>query len=338
MAKKIFVTGGAGYIGSHTCIELLRQEHEIMVFDNLSNSSDESLRRVELLTNRKVKLVIGDIRDEVALRDAMHTFKPTSVIHFAGLKAVGDSVKNPLLYYKVNVAGSINVLRAMASIDCSEIVFSSSATVYGEKTLPPYSETQPTDPISPYGRSKLMVENILTDWVNAQITNRAVILRYFNPVGAHSSGLLGEDPTGVPNNLMPLIAQVAQRKRLKLAIYGSNYETKDGTGERDYVHVSDLAEGHVKAVEKIHNLKRIQILNLGTGRTTSVKELVETFEKINGVSVPTFKTEPRRGDVAKSYADPTLANKLLGFSCKRSVEEMCIDTWNWIKKNPDGYA
>ena len=337
MSKRIFVTGGAGYIGSHTCLELLRQNYEVLVFDNLSNGSEEAIVRVELLTNRKLNLVIGDTRNKNALNEAMSAFKPDSVIHFAGLKAVGQSVVNPLSYYDVNVHGSINLLQTMANLGCHEIVFSSSATVYGETNEPPYNELMPVAPVSPYGRTKLIFENILQDWVASFDLNRAVILRYFNPVGAHASGLIGEDPKHTPNNLMPFIVKVAQKKYDELSLYGSDYDTRDGTGERDYIHVSDLVHGHLRAIENLKNLQRLQILNLGSGRTTTVRELISTFEKTNNILVPTRLVARRPGDVAKSLADPKLARDLIGFECKKTLEEMCLDTWNWVQKNPNGY-
>lgn len=331
--KKIFITGGSGYIGSHACVELLRHNHEVMVFDNLSNSSPEVINKVRLIANKQPEFVIGDIRDEAALADAMLSFKPDSVIHFAGLKAVAESLTNPLNYYDVNVHGSLNVLRTMSRVGCKEIVFSSSAAVYGDKSKPPFCESYPVFPVSPYGRSKLMIEEIISDWVSTENDSRAVILRYFNPVGAHVSGLIGEAPNGDPNNLMPIIAQVAQRKRANLTIFGSDYDTRDGTAERDFIHVSDLAIGHVQAIENIANLNRKQILNLGTGKTTSVKELIEVFEKTNRVSIPFLIAGRRAGDVPISFADPTLAYKLIGFECKKSLSEMCADTWNWINTN-----
>jgi len=337
MKKKIFVTGGAGYIGSLSCVELLRANHEVMVFDNLSNSCEAALRRVELISNRKFSFFKGDIKNRSQLSDAISSFKPDSVMHFAGLKAVAESVTQPLRYYNVNVRGSINLLQAMDKVDCKEIIFSSSATVYGEINTPPYDETMPVDPVSPYGRTKLIFENILKDWTTCD-TKRAVILRYFNPVGAHTSGLLGEDPQDTPNNLMPLIVQTAQGKRRELSIFGSDYDTRDGTGERDYIHVVDLACGHLLALDNISNLHSFQILNLGTGRSTTVAELIETFKKINNVAVPTNFVERRPGDVAKSFADPGIARDLIGFECNKTLEEICSDTWNWIQKNPNGYG
>lgn len=337
MNKKIFVTGGAGYIGSHVCLELLRENYEVMIFDDLSNSSEEAVRRVELLANRKLELVVGDIRHADALSDAIISFKPDTVIHFAGLKAVGHSVSNPLLYYDVNVHGSINLLRTMAQVECNKFIFSSSATVYGNISQPPYKENDPVFPLSPYGRSKLMVENILSDWVKVCESRRAVVLRYFNPVGAHESGMLGEDPRDTPNNLMPLIAKAAQNNHNYLSIFGSDYDTRDGTGERDYIHVSDLARGHIAAAVKISDLPKFQILNLGTGHSITVKELIDKFQKSNNLYVPTRMAAKRSGDIAKSYADPSLAKDLIGFECRKTVEQMCKDTWNWVLKNPNGY-
>jgi UDP-glucose 4-epimerase len=337
MNKRIFVTGGAGYIGSHTCVELLRQNYDVMVFDDLSNSSKEAIHRVELLTNRKLSLVIGDIRNKKALNNAMSAFKPDSVIHFAGLKAVGQSMLNPLQYYDVNVHGSINLLQAMSDVGCYEIVFSSSATVYGGENVPPFNEMMPVAPVSTYGRTKLMFESILEDWTVSNNANRAVILRYFNPVGAHASGLIGEDPKDTPNNLMPLIVQAVQNKCIKLSVYGSDYNTRDGTGERDYIHVVDLAHGHINALDNINNLEKFQVLNLGSGKGTTVRELIDKFEKTNNISILTSSVARRPGDVAKSLADPSLARELIGFECKKTLEEMCLDTWNWVLKNPNGY-
>lgn len=337
MSKKVFVTGGAGYIGSHVCVELLKANHEVMVFDDLSNGFENALRRVELITNRKISFALGDIRDESQLSDAISDFKPDSVMHFAGLKAVTQSVLSPLTYYDVNVRGSINLLKVMDEVDCTEIIFSSSATVYGEINTPPYTELMPVAPVSPYGRTKLIFENILKDWTAAGHTKRAVVLRYFNPVGAHASGLLGEDPKDTPNNLMPLIVKTAQQKCHEVLIYGSDYDTKDGTGERDYIHVADLAHGHVQALNKILSLENFQILNLGTGKGTTVTELIGTFEKMNNVAVATNLAERRPGDVPKSLADPSAARELIGFECKKNLAEMCLDTWNWVQKNPNGY-
>ena len=338
MSKRIFVTGGAGYIGSHTCVDLLQKDYDVLVFDDLSNSSRASLDRVTRLTNKRVRFILGDIKDKIAVNEAMSSFKPDGVMHFAGLKAVGESVFDPLRYYDANVIGTINLLQAMSHIDCNEIVFSSSATVYGESNQPPFSETMPISPVSPYGRTKSMVEDILRDWVTSASANRAVVLRYFNPVGAHASGLLGEDPQNIPNNLMPLVIQTAQRKRSQLNIFGSDYDTRDGTGERDYIHVVDLAQGHLKAVENIQKLQRFQILNLGSGISITVKELITTFQETNKIAVPSRVVARRPGDVAKSLADPSLARDLIGFECKKTLKEICEDTWHWVQKNPNGYA
>ena len=337
MKKKIFVTGGAGYIGSHVCVELLKSNHNVMVYDDLSNSCEDAVNRVEVITNRKLNFVIGDIKNEGFLRDVIFDYKPDTVIHLAGLKSVAHSVINPLKYYDVNVHGSINLLKAMDEVGCTEIIFSSSATVYGELNTPPYTEVMPVAPVSPYGRTKLIFENILKDWVTTCESKRAVILRYFNPVGAHTTGLLGEDPKDSPNNLMPLIIQAAQGKRQKLCVYGADYDTRDGTGERDYIHVMDLAYGHVQALNEILNLARFQILNLGTGKSTTVKELIRTFENVNNIYLATNLVERRPGDVEKSFADPKVARELIGFECKKTLEDMCLDAWNWIQKNPNGY-
>lgn len=337
MKRKIFVTGGAGYIGSHTCVDLLRKNNEILIFDDLSNSSVDAIRKIELLANRKLSFVKGDIRNINVLDEAFSKFRPDSVIHFAGLKAVDQSLKKPVEYYDVNVHGSINLLKAMSNNFCNEIIFSSSATVYGNANIPPFNEATQVNPVSPYGRTKLICENIFEDWVNSNQENRAVMLRYFNPVGAHPSGLIGEDPKGEPNNLMPLIVRAVQNDDFTLSIYGSDYDTRDGTGERDFIHVSDLAYGHLQALENISSLRRFEVLNLGSGISTTVKELIETFEKKNEVFVPKLLAKRRQGDVAKSLADPTRARALIGFKCKKTVADMCVDTWTWVQKNPNGF-
>lgn len=337
MEKNIFVTGGAGYIGSHTCVELLKQNHNVTIFDNLSNSSKNVLKRIELLTNKKVHFILGDVKDRNDLRDALFRCQPDTVLHFAGLKAVGDSVRKPLDYYEVNVGGTLNILNAMTNAGCKKIVFSSSATVYDSQLKPPYKETDLTNPASPYGRTKLASEMLIEDWVNSSEYNRSIVLRYFNPVGAHESGLIGESPKGVPNNLMPFISQVAQKKHNCLHIFGDDYETRDGTGERDFIHVVDLACGHVRSIDEIDNLSRFQILNLGTGQGTTVLELVKSFEKSNNVILPLKIVERRPGDIDKSIADPTTASTVLNFKCKKTLDDMCWDTWNWQIKNPQGY-
>lgn len=338
MSKKILITGGAGYIGAHTCVELLRNGYEVMIFDDLSNSSEEVVNRIELLADSKFNMIIGDIRNGCELNDAMSFFKPDCVIHLAGLKAVGESVTLPIPYYDVNVSGSINLLKSMKSNGCHKIVFSSSATVYGDINLPPFKEEMPANPLSPYGRTKLIIENMLQDWVSSDTQNHAIVLRYFNPVGADESGLIGENPRNIPNNLMPLITRVAQMKQSYLSVYGSDYATRDGTAERDYIHVSDLAYGHLKAVQNLRELESFQIINLGTGKTTSVIELVKMFETVNKTNVPFRVVERRLGDVAVSYADNALAKDLLDFKCMRTLEDMCRDSWNWTQRNSLSHA
>jgi len=337
MSKKVFVTGGAGYIGSHTCVELLKSNHSIMVYDNLSNGSLEALKRVETLTNKKLKFVEGDICNFDFLEQSICEFQPDIVLHFAGLKAVGESVTDPLRYYEVNLKGSLNILGAMSLTKCNKLVFSSSATVYGDKNVPPYKETGQLQPVSPYGRTKLIFEQILQDWVKSDKKHRAIALRYFNPVGAHESGMIGENPQDKPDNLMPFLAQVACKKRQYLSIFGIDYPTKDGTGVRDFIHVTDLALGHAKAIEKIERLERFQILNLGTGKGTTVLELIKSFETSTGIKVPLRFVARRAGDVAISLADPTEAENLLNFKCEKTIQDMCVDEWNWQTKNPNGY-
>ena len=335
---RILVTGGAGYIGAHTCVELLETGHEVLVFDNLSNSYSIVLDRLREITNRSIQFVEGDIRDYECLSKAMQEFLPEAVIHFAGLKAVDESIIDPLQYYDVNVHGSLELIRAMEDNSCRLLIFSSSATVYGIPKFLPCDECHPTAPINPYGKSKLMVEHILKDWVNANASNIAVCLRYFNPVGAHMSGLIGESPKGIPSNLMPFITQTALGRHQQLSIYGDDYETDDGTCERDYIHVSDLARGHLLTLESYKKLDRFQVLNLGTGSGTSVKALVEGFENSTEQKIKTQVISRRQGDVAQSYADTKLASELIGFKCEKSIDDMCADTWNWQVKNPNGYT
>ena len=337
MSEKILVTGGAGFIGSHTCVELLKRNYKVIIFDNFYNSSKEVIKRIKFLTNKNVELICADVRDEIILKKSLKKFQPDAIIHFAGLKAVGESVNDPISYYDINVIGGINILKAMSEFNCNKIVFSSSATVYDNKLLAPYIETDITNPISPYGQTKLIFEKILEDWVKSKKGRRALALRYFNPVGAHKSGLIGEDPKGTPNNLMPFITQVASGKREKLYIFGDDFLTRDGTGERDYIHVMDLAIGHLKAIEKIDKLDRFQVLNLGSGKSTTVNELIHIFEKTNGINIPKTITRRRLGDVARSFADPKNSFKLLGFKTCMTLEDMCADSWNWQRKNPNGY-
>lgn len=333
MPKKIFVTGGAGYVGSHSCVELLKKNHDIMIFDDLSNSSEKVIDRIERLSKRSTQFSFGDIRDEDKVTKAMCRFKPDTVLHFAGLKAVEDSVLNPLNYYDVNVQGTLNILKSMIKADCCEIVFSSSASVYDSNKSVPYRETSPTKPVSPYGRTKLICEGLIEDWTNSGQNNQGIILRYFNPVGAHESGLIGEDPKDTPNNLMPIISQVASRERDYLTVFGKDYATRDGSGERDFIHVVDLAHGHIRAIDEIRNLNDFEIINLGSGRGTTVLELVKSFEKANKVKIPVETSDRRPGDVAKSVADSSKAFRLLQFKCAKSLNDMCLDAWNWqIKK------
>jgi UDP-glucose 4-epimerase len=334
---KVIVLGGAGYIGTHTCVSLLEKNHEILVIDNLLNGSLAAIDRVKYITNKHFKFVKGDIRDRSLLSKVMSSFKPDAVMHFAGLKAVGESTQFPLEYYDVNVRGSIEVLKAMEVVDCNLFIFSSSATVYGIAEYLPFDERHPLVPTNPYGQSKLIVEKILKDWVKAKDNNRAICLRYFNPVGAHASGLIGEDTESTPNNLMPYISQVASGRREILTIFGDDYETRDGTGERDYIHVSDLANGHLLALEKYKALEEFQVLNLGTGTGTTVKELIQEFERSTKQKIKIQILGRRQGDVAKSYANNSQAKILLGFNSEKTVSDMCKDTWNWQQKNPNGY-
>ena len=336
--NRILVTGGAGYIGSHTCVELLRAGHEIVVLDNLCNSRKEALRRVTELTGRSFPFVEADVRDRAALDALFRTHDIDSVIHFAGLKAVGESVEKPLLYWDNNVCGTVTLLEAMAGAGVKTMVFSSSATVYGDPLSVPIREDFPVGvPTNPYGRSKLVVEQVLTDLEAADSAWRIAVLRYFNPVGAHESGRLGEDPRGIPNNLMPFISQVAVGRREALNVFGSDYPTPDGTGVRDYLHVVDLAAGHVKAVEKLGEGPGIRVWNLGTGRGCGVLEVVRAFEKASGRAIP-FRIVPRRpGDIAQCWADPSKAERELGWKALRGLDEMCADSWRWQESNPNGF-
>lgn len=337
----IFVTGGAGYIGSHTCVELLNAGFDVTVFDNFCNSSPEALSRVQKITGRKLEFIKGDCRDRAALVAALQQSKAKAIIHFAGLKAVGESVEKPLIYYDNNVAGTLRLLEAMQECTVKTLVFSSSATVYGDPVRLPLTEDHPLSATNPYGRSKLMIEEILRDLQRSDESFRISILRYFNPVGAHSSGLIGEDPQGIPNNLMPFVAQVAVGRREALSVWGGDYPTSDGTGVRDYIHVVDLALGHLKALEALEGLPGKQsdclTVNLGTGRGYSVMEVVRAYEEASGRAV-TYKIAPRRpGDVAACYADPKRALELLGWKAKLELKDMCADSWRWQNTNPTGY-
>ena len=334
---RVLVTGGAGYIGSHTCVELLEAGHEVCVIDNLCNGHEVALERVRGITNCELQFVNADIRDANALDEIFNIFKPEAVIHFAGLKAVGESVADPLNYYDVNVGGSISLLSAMSKVECNTIVFSSSATVYGDPQYLPYDEEHPTNPVNPYGRTKLMIENIIHDWTKLDQKRRGIILRYFNPVGAHKSGQIGEEPIGVPNNLMPYIAQVADGRRECLNIFGSDYDTIDGTGARDYIHVVDLALAHISALNK-NKLNRFEVLNIGVGKSTTVLELLSKFEEISGVSIK-FKYLPRReGDLAAFWADPSKVFEKMSWQPERSINKICEDTWRWHTLDPTGYG
>ena len=334
---KILVTGGAGYIGSHTVVELLNQHHEVVVVDNLSNSSEESLNRVEIITGRSVEFHKVDILDQPSLEAVLEKHKFDSCIHFAGLKAVGESSQIPLKYYQNNVTGTLVLCESLAKFGCKNLVFSSSATVYGDPATVPITEEFPTSATNPYGRSKLMVEEILRDLHASDNSWNIALLRYFNPVGAHESGMIGEHPNGIPNNLMPFISQVAVGKRDKLFVFGNDYPTKDGTGVRDYIHVVDLANGHLKAIEKLTDNPGIVTYNLGTGTGYSVLEMVTAFEKASGKSVPVEISPRRPGDVATVYADPKKANTELNWSATIGVEKMCQDAWRWQSQNPTGY-
>jgi len=336
----ILVTGGAGYIGSHTCVELLQAGQDVTVFDNFCNSHPESLERVQRITGKQLRIIRGDIRDQAALVTALRESGAHAVIHFAGLKAVGESVQQPLSYYDNNVVGSLRLLEAMGSCGVKTLVFSSSATVYGNPQQLPLTEDHPLSATNPYGQTKLTVEHILRDVQRGDTSWRIGILRYFNPVGAHKSGLIGEDPQGPPNNLMPFVAQVAVGLRPHLNVFGNDYRTKDGTGVRDYIHVVDLAIGHLKALEALkHSTHQTDCLtvNLGTGTGYSVLEIVQAFEQASGKPVP-YKLAPRRpGDVAACYADPNKAAALLGWQATWSLADMCADTWKWQSLNPHGY-
>ena len=334
----ILITGGAGYIGSHTCIEMINAGYEVVVVDNLDNSSAESLKRVEKITGTPVKFYKEDVRDKEALRRIFSENKIEAVIHFAGLKAVGESVREPIMYYDNNLKNTIALLEVMNEFDVKKIVFSSSATVYGVATEMPLTEGMPLGAINPYGRTKYFIEEILRDLYVADKDWCIALLRYFNPIGAHKSGLIGEDPKGIPNNLMPYISQVAVGKLEKLHVFGNDYNTVDGTGVRDYIHVVDLAKGQVKAVDWALSNKGCEAFNLGTGNGTSVLQLRDAFVKASGIDVP-YVIDPRRpGDPDEAYADATKAKEVLGWEANLGIEEMCEDTWRWQKGNPQGYT
>ncbi len=334
----ILITGGAGYIGSHTCIELLNAGHDVAVIDNLCNSKEESLKRVKSITQRDFPFFESDLLDEDALNQLFSTSKFDAVIHFAGLKAVGESTTIPLHYYHNNITGTLNLLSAMRKANVFNLVFSSSATVYGDPATVPITEDFPLHATNPYGRTKLMIEEILRDLHASDERWGITLLRYFNPVGAHASGLIGEDPNGIPNNLMPYISQVAVGKLEKLRIFGSDYNTPDGTGVRDYIHVVDLANGHLKALDHLLTNGGINTYNLGTGQGYSVLEMVEAFSEACGIRIPYEMAARRPGDVASCYADPDHAKEDLNWQSELGIKEMCADTWLWQQKNPMGYC
>ena len=334
----ILITGGAGYIGSHTCLQMLEAGYDIVVLDNFVNSQEESLKRVKKISGKQFPFIQADIRDKQAMRAVFQRYKISAVIHFAGLKAVGESAEKPLFYYDNNVAGSVCLLEVMSEFNVKNIVFSSSATVYGDPASVPISEDFPLSATNPYGRTKLMIEDILRDLHAADHTWHIALLRYFNPIGAHSSGLIGEDPNGIPNNLLPYVAQVAIGRLAKLRIFGHDYATHDGTGVRDYIHVMDLADGHVAALNYLVNKEALITLNLGTGNGYSVLDVVNAFSKMSGKHIPYEFLPRRRGDVALNFADATQAKQLLGWTARRNLEVMCADTWRWQSNNPNGYG
>jgi UDP-glucose 4-epimerase len=335
-AMNVLVTGGAGYIGSHTCVELLNAGHQVVVVDNFFNSHPTALARVEQITQKKLHVVEGDVRDQALLEATIKQFGCDAVIHFAGWKAVGESVAKPLEYYDNNVVGTLCLLRAMQSTGINTIVFSSSATVYGNPQFLPYTEDHPLSTTSPYGQTKLVVEDMLRDLYRASPDWKIGILRYFNPVGAHESGLIGEAPQGIPNNLMPYVTQVAIGRRAQLQIWGNDYATPDGTGVRDYIHVVDLALGHVLALKKLAEPSCFAV-NLGTGKGYSVLDVVHAFEKASGKNIPYTICPRRPGDLPSYYSDPQLAFSLLGWKAQRDLETMCVDSWRWQSHNPNGY-
>jgi len=333
----LLITGGTGFIGSHTVVELLALNKDIIIVDNLANSSTLVLDRIKQITGKTVTFIEADICDRVAMQQVFSEHDIEAVVHFAGLKAVGESSTMPLSYYHNNVSGSVTLLQVMAEHGVKNLVFSSSATVYGENNPSPLDETMPTSATNPYGQTKLMIENILFDLAKSDDEWSIACLRYFNPIGAHESGLIGENPNGIPNNLLPYVSQVAVGRLAQLQVFGDDYPTSDGTGVRDYIHVVDLAQGHVKALEKLDEIKGCVPINLGTGNGTSVLEIVNTFKEISGQDIP-FKIVPRRaGDIATVFADAKVANKLLNWHAKRDLATMIADTWRWQSQNPNGF-
>ncbi|RLL42760.1 UDP-glucose 4-epimerase GalE [Oceanobacillus piezotolerans] len=333
----ILVTGGAGYIGSHTCVELLNQGCDVIVLDNFMNSHPEALNRVKEITGKSLKFYHADLLDKKAVLDVFSENHIEAVIHFAGLKAVGESVSVPLQYYRTNMVSTMNLCETMQQFGVKKLVFSSSATVYGTPEKVPITEDMRLEATNPYGRTKLLIEEMLRDIAFSDPAWSIALLRYFNPIGAHSSGLIGEDPSGIPNNLMPYISQVATGKRKVLQVFGNDYPTKDGTGVRDYIHVVDLAIGHLKALEKVQETVGIDAYNLGTGKGYSVLEVIQVFEKVTDATIPYQITERRPGDISTCYADPMKASLKLGWKAEKQLEEMCRDTWKWQSNNPDGY-
>lgn len=333
----ILVTGGTGYIGSHTCVELLESGHNVVVLDNLRNSSAKSLAVVQSLTGRKVTFYEGDIRDESFLRQLFQTETIDHVIHFAGLKAVGESSQIPLDYYDNNIAGTVTLLRVMAEQNCKNIIFSSSATVYGNPEIVPITETSPLSATNPYGRTKLMLEEVLTDLSKSDQNWNIVLLRYFNPIGAHASGDLGEDPRGIPNNLLPYVTQVAVGKLAQVSVFGDDYDTVDGTGVRDYIHVVDLAKGHVAALKRLEPGTGLSMYNLGTGQGYSVLEIIEHMSATVGQPIPYQIVERRPGDIATCYAQVDKAARELGWRAEFGIERMCQDAWRWQRQHPNGF-
>ena len=335
---KILVTGGAGYIGSHTCLELINSGYEIVVVDNLFNSSLESIRRVEKLTNCNIAFYKIDIRNKLLLEKIFKEHRIDGVFHFAGLKAVGESVEKPIEYYSVNVGGTIVLCEVMKKFNCKSFIFSSSATVYGKPNKVPITEDFPLSAINPYGRSKLMIEELLQDIYVADDGWHIALLRYFNPAGAHKSGVIGEDPNNTPNNLVPYISRAAIGKLKILSIFGDDYDTHDGTGVRDYIHVVDLAKGHIKALQTLQDKPQVLKVNLGTGNGYSVMDVIRAFEKASGKDIPYQIVGRRLGDIDSCYADPAYALEKLGWSAEHDLDEMCEDTWRWQLQNPDGYS
>lgn len=337
MEMAVLVTGGAGYIGSHTCVELLLAGYEVVVADNLSNSKEEALKRVQEISGKPLKFYRVDLLDKPALEDVFQKESIEAVVHFAGLKAVGESVSIPLRYYHNNITGTLTLCELMYKYQVKNLVFSSSATVYGDPHAVPITEEFPLSATNPYGRTKLMIEEILRDLHKADQTWNIAILRYFNPIGAHPSGRIGEDPNGIPNNLVPYITQVAVGKLKALGVFGDDYDTPDGTGVRDYIHVTDLALGHLKALEKLQSKPGVVTYNLGTGKGYSVLDIVKAFSGVIGRDIPYNVVARRPGDIAMCYADPTKANQEMGWTAVRSLNEMCSDSWRWQQNNPQGY-